>query len=300
LLVDHQALSRVEALVMGIPQSTDVSATIGDILILDLTVPEEFRIDGHSADSLMIQQMRYVDGFWWPSTAFMRNLPGEMHLSTLTDSRFDIREQIAFQGMRTLDYSSNTDDMDLYLEAFGRAIDSKGNTLMLAENLPQRFVLSPTEDYGLRIASSGKGVERVYLKQTDMPSSPGVTIKRVEVIGQYLSGATIHIHSGPMQYPIIIIDDITTGRIVASAEAYVEPGEMYPVLDGLELSGRAVLLDAQFTGVLPTASSFGINGIVTDLSIVGELTGQRVETRHILVVEPLTTLVISGLSMIMG
>ena len=300
LLVDHQALSRVEALVMGIPQSTDVSATIGDILILDLTVPEEFRIDGHSADSLMIQQMRYVDGFWWPSTAFMRNLPGEMHLSTLTDSRFDIREQIAFQGMRTLDYSSNTDDMDLYLEAFGRAIDSKGNTLMLAENLPQRFVLSPTEDYGLRIASSGKGVERVYLKQTDMPSSPGVTIKRVEVIGQYLSGATIHIHSGPMQYPIIIIDDITTGRIVASAEAYVEPGEMYPVLEGFDLSGRAVLLDAQFTGVLPTASSFGINGIVTDLSIVGELTGQRVETRHILVVEPLTTLVISGLSMIMG
>lgn len=58
--------------------------------------------------------------------------------------------------------------------------------------------------------------------------------------------------------------------------------------------------DAQFTGVLPTASSFGINGIVTDLSIVGELTGQRVETRHILVVEPLTTLVISGLSMILG
>lgn len=300
LLVDHQALTRVEALVIGIPQSTDVSATIGDILILDLTVPEEFRIDGHSADSLMIQQMRYVDGFWWPSTAFMRNLPGEMHLSTLTDTRFDIRQQIAFQGMRTLDYSSNTDDMDLYLEAFGRSIDSKGDTLMLAENLPQRFVLSPTEDFGLRIASSGQGVERVYLKQTDMPSSPGVTIKRVEVIGQYLSGATIHILSGPMQYPVIIIDDITTGRIVASAEAFVEPGEMYPIVGDMGLSGRAVLLDAQFTGVLPTASSFGINGIVTDLSIVGELTGQRVETRHILVVEPLTTLLISGLSMIFG
>ena len=300
LLVDHQALTRVEALVMGIPQSTDVSATIGDILILDLTVPEEFRIDGHSADSLMIQQMRYVDGFWWPSTAFMRDLPGEMHLSTVTDTRFDIREQMAFQGMRTLDYSSNTDDMDLYLEAYGRSIDSKGDTLMLAENLPRRFVLSPTDDYGLNIASSGKGVERVYLKQTNMPSSPGVTIERVEVIGQDLSGATIHIHAGPMQYPVIIIDDITTGRIVASAEAYIEPGEMFPMLEGMDLNGRAVLLDAQFTGIIPTASSFGINGIVTDLSLIGELTGQRVETRHIMVVEPLTTIAISGLSLIFG
>mgnify|MGYP003334642465 CR=1 FL=1 len=52
ILIDHQALTRVEALVVGIPQSTDVSAVIGDVLILDLVVPEEYRINGHSADSL--------------------------------------------------------------------------------------------------------------------------------------------------------------------------------------------------------------------------------------------------------
>ena len=35
ILIDHKALTRVEALVVGIPQSTDVSAVIGDVLILE-------------------------------------------------------------------------------------------------------------------------------------------------------------------------------------------------------------------------------------------------------------------------
>ena len=300
LLIDHQALTRVEALVMGIPQSTDVSATIGDVLELDLFVPEEFRIDDHSADSLMLKQLRYVDGFWWPSTAFMQNLPGVMNLSTVPDTRFDIRQQTAFQGMRTLDYSSNTDDMDLYLEATGRSIDAKGDVLMIAEDLPKRFVLEQTDDYGMRIVSSDSGVKRVYIKQTDLPAAPGVTLERVEVVGENLKGATIHIYTGPGEFPVIIIDDINEGRLVASAQAFVEPGYYVPILGDLRLDGRAVLLDAQFTGVIPTASSIGINGMVTDLSLVGSLTGEFVETRHIMVVEPISSGVASGLALLFG
>jgi hypothetical protein len=285
---------------MGIPQSTDVSATIGDVLELDLFVPEEFRIDDHSADSLMLKQLRYVDGFWWPSTAFMQNLPGVMNLSTVPDTRFDIRQQTAFQGMRTLDYSSNTDDMDLYLEATGRSIDAKGDVLMIAEDLPKRFVLEQTDDYGMRIVSSDSGVKRVYIKQTDLPAAPGVTLERVEVVGENLKGATIHIYTGPGEFPVIIIDDINEGRLVASAQAFVEPGYYVPILGDLRLDGRAVLLDAQFTGVIPTASSIGINGMVTDLSLVGSLTGEFVETRHIMVVEPISSGVASGLALLFG
>lgn len=300
ILIDHQALTRVEALVVGIPQSTDVSAVIGDVLLLDLVVPEQYRINGHSADSLMLQQLRYIDGFWWPSTAYMRDLPGEMHLATEPDTRFDIKKQTAFQGMRTLDYSSNTDDMDLYLEASGRAIDSKGDVLMLAEDLPTRFVLELTDDYGMRVDSSGVGVKRVYVRQTDVPAAPGVTMERVEVVGQNLKGATIHIYAGPGQYPLIVIDDITDGRLVASAQVFIEPGYEFPFFGDFKFEGRGVLLDAQFTGVIPTASSLGVNGIVTDLSLIGSLTGEFVETRHILVVDPISSALASGLAMIFG
>ncbi len=304
ILVDHNALTRVEALVVGIPQSTDVSAVIGDVLILNLTVPEIYRTNGHSADSLMLKQLRYIDGFWYPSTAFMRDLPGEMHLSTEPDTRFDIRKQTAFQGMRTLDYSSNTDDMDLYLEASGRAIEAKGDVLMLAEDLPTRFVLELTDDFGMRVESSGSGVKKVYVRQTDVPAMPGVTIERVEVVGQNLKGATINIYTLPGDYPIIVIDDITDGRLVATAEAYVQPGVVEswlgPVFGDFEMEGRAVLLDAQFTGIVPTASSVGVNGIVTDLSLVGSLTGEFVETRHIMVVDPISSALASGMAMIFG
>ncbi|DAC46678.1 MAG TPA: hypothetical protein D7H92_06215 [Candidatus Poseidoniales archaeon] len=304
ILIDHEALTRVEALVVGIPQSTDVSAVIGDVLILTLVVPEVHRINGHSADSLMLKQLRYVDGFWYPSTAFMRDLPGEMNLATEPDTRFDIRKQTAFQGMRTLDYSSNTDDMDLYLEASGRAIEAKGDVLMLAEDLPTRFVLSLTDDFGMRVDSSGSGVKKVYVRQTDVPATPGVTIERVEVVGQNLKGATIRIYSGPGEYPLIVIDDITDGRLVATAEAYVQPGLVEPwvkpIFGEFEMEGRAVLLDAQFTGIIPTASSVGVNGIVTDLSLVGSFTGEFVETRHVMVIDPIGSALASGLAMLFG
>jgi len=298
VFIDKRALSRVEALIVGIPQSTDFSTTIGDIFLIDVIVPSQYQIDGHSAESLMIQQMRYIDGFWWPATAFMRDLPGEMHLAARPNSVFDIRAEVSFQGMMELDYVSNTDDMDLYLEATGRSVDTKGDVLLLAEDLPSKFVLETTDDWGMRVASLGQGVSRLYLKQTDLPSSPGVTIDRIEIIGQDLKSATIHVYYGPFEYPIIVLDDITNGRIVASAEATIEPSYTTGFLEGHSFSGRAVLLDAQFTGPLPTASSVGINGMVTDLSLVGSLTGDSVETRHLLIVEPITTVIASGLALI--
>ncbi|MFB1038471.1 MAG: hypothetical protein QMC50_04555 [Candidatus Poseidoniaceae archaeon] len=298
IFIDKHVMNRIEALIIGVPQSTDFSATIGDVLLVDIEVPSEYQIDGHSADAIMLQSMRYIDGFWWPATVFMRDLPGVMQLKAQPQLVFDIREMSSFQGMMSLDYTSNTDDMDLYLEAKGRAIDAKGDILMLAEDLPRRFVLVPTEDWGMKVDSSGVGVKRVYIRQSNIPSAPGVTIDRIEIVGQDLKSATIHIYEGPFKYPIIVLDDITNGRIIVSAQATVEPEFYYPALDGVVIDGRAVLLDAQFTGVIPTASSLGINGIVTDLSLVGTLTGGAVETRHIMVVEPLTTLLASGLMLL--
>jgi hypothetical protein len=138
----------------------------------------------------------------------------------------------------------------------------------------------------------------VYIKQTNVPSAPGVVIERVEVIGENLKSATIHVYTGPMQYPIIVLDDITDGRIIASAEVSVEPGYYVPILGDWQLEGRGVLLDTQFTGVVPTASSIGVNGMVTDLSLIGTLSGGAVETRHVLLVEPVTSIIASGLAMI--
>ncbi|MDA0877307.1 MAG: hypothetical protein O3B05_00355 [archaeon] len=297
VFVDHTTLTRAEALIFDVPRSTDVAATIGDVLRLDLTVPEEHQTEGRSAEALMIQQHRFLEGRWWPATVFMRDLPGELHLSTDPSTDFDIRAETSFQGLFTMDYTSNGGDLDLFLQASGRAVDSKGDVTMLAENLPSTFRLAPTDDHGLEIASSGSGVERVYIRVADVPSAPGVTLSSLEVVGEDLKGATVHMTRIGGAYPVILLDGITTGRVIASANAAVEPGQAVPFLADvpfvgtLSLDGRAVMLDTQFTGVLPSASSLGVNGMVSDLSLVGSLTGGTVETRHVLVVEPITTAV---------
>ena len=298
--IDRVEQTRVEALFIDVAQSMDFSATIGDIFNITMTVPERFRSETNdfSAEKLMIQQMRFIDGFWWPATTFMRNLPSVMDLSAVPSNDFDIRADTSFQGMMTLDYRSNGDDLDLYLEASGRAVDFRGDVLMVAQGLPSTFKLEPTDDWGMRVASSGDGVESLYMKQENVPVQPGVTVDRLELIGEDLKSAVINIKRGPYEYPVIILEDITSGRIVASAQVTTQPGYYVDFIGDRKFDGRAVMLDTQFTGIIPVSSSLGVNGMVSDLSLIGTLTGNRVETTHILLVEPVTSALASTLAML--
>ena len=81
---------------------------------------------------------------------------------------------------------------------------------------------------------------------------------------------------------MIVVDGITGGRIVATAHTEVD------VL-GTDIDARGVLLDAQFTGGIPTASSVGVNGVVSDLSLISSLTGGEIETTHIMIGDPISS-----------
>jgi len=285
LMINHRVKQRVEVFVKDVPSEASLVATIGDILLINFEVPEHLRIGTRSAEAVMLQMLRWKEDRWWPATVFMRDLPGFMDLSMRPQQIFDINSPMQFQGAMTLDYTSNTDTMDLYVESTGRAIEQRGDTLMLAENLPKRTVIAPTDDWGVEVASSGDGISKIYLKQTNIPAQPGLWIEQIEIAGENLKSATIHINNvGP--YPIIIIDDITGGRIVATADAKVE-------LFGTEWEARGVLLDAQITGIIPTASTIGVNGVVSDLSILNAFTGGSASTTHIIVPEPFTSLILT-------
>lgn len=301
VFTDLENLVRAETFIETVPQGTEFSTTIGDVLRIAVEVPQSISNDAEktSVDSMMIQQHRYVDGFWWPATTFFRDVPSYMVLDAVPDTQYDIREEPSFQGMMTLNYSSNSNKMDMYIEAAGKAIDAKGDTLLIAKNLPKTFKLEPTENWGVRIVSSDNGVEELYMRQSDVPGAPGVYLDRFEIIGENLKGATITIYR-PFGYPVIVLDDITTGRLVSSAEMHFEPGFYAPIFGDLQVDGRGVLLDAQFTGALPTSTSIGVNGMVTDLSVVSTLTGGSVETRHIMIVEPFTSGIASLFAMIFG
>ena len=284
---------RTELMMFNAPAKVDqLESTIGDILEAHLVVPPEYRDGLNSADSLMLQQLRKIDGLWWPATMFIRDVPGEMHLKAAPADNFDIHEERSFQGMFEMDYSSNSDDMDLFIETKGKAQNIRGDNLMLAENLPDRFVMEVTEDYGARISASGSGVEKLYIRRSNSMIQDGVNIVSSEMIGENLKGAEVHIYR-PLGYPVIVVDGITGGRIVATAHTEVD------VL-GTDIDARGVLLDAQFTGGLPTASSVGVNGVVSDLSLLSSLTGGEIETTHIMIGDPFSSLLATAIAAVTG
>ena len=52
------------------------------------------------------------------------------------------------------------------------------------------------------------------------------------------------------------------------------------------IQGEAVAVDAQIAGLLPIGSTFGLNGFASDLAVVGELSGGRVTSTHVIFVDP--------------
>ena len=88
------------------------------------------------------------------------------------------------------------------------------------------------------------------------------------------------------------IEDVRGGRIIANARATVDIGET-------SFDGRAVLIDAQVTGGIPTGTTIGVNGLASDLSILN-LMGFNGHTTHYLLPEPMTTAIATGVATLAG
>ena len=235
---------------------------------INMDVPEEYRdSQGRSVESMMVQQMQWFEDEWRPATVFLKDVPGTIALSTEPGRTFDITKSLAFQGIPQLDFASSSSGMSLFIEAEGEAINQKGDILMLAEGMADRLSIKPTEDFGLAVKSSGEGVNVLYMRITDVPTAPPVVLENMEILSENIKSATIEVHTLISQFGYFEISDVQGGKIVASARAYAELNE------DRRVDLRGVLLDAQFTNGVPTGTTFGVNGLASDLSIINSIPG---------------------------
>ena len=282
LLVNREAGSRTEIMIDEIPETVDFTASLGTAISIDMTVPDVYLREGIGIKSIMMQQMQWLDSSWHPATIFLTDLPGSINLTTEPDPNFDITKSLAFQGMPILDFSASSEGMSLYIEAFGRAINTRGDTILLAEGMTDSLVIRPTEGFGLEVRSGGDGVDRIYIRSSNIPATPPVTMEEMEALGEDLKSATIHVHEFGRLYGVIEISDVQGGRIIVSARASAE-------LAGQTFDLRGVLLDAQTTSGVPTATTLGVNGLASDLSLLNMIPGFDGPTHHIMVVEPISS-----------
>jgi hypothetical protein len=288
LLLDRNSGSRTEMMVKDIPESVEIQASLGNAFSIDVTVPEQFRRGDLGVGSIMIQQMQWMEGLWWPATMFLTQVPGSMNLTTEPDLNFDITKNLAFQGMPILDFSASSEGMSLYIEAQGRAINSKGDVVLLAEGLSDRLSIKPTASFGLNIRSSGDGVDRLYFRATDIPTIPPVVLEQMEALGENLKSANIQIHEfGRVTvmipgYQLIEVSDVQGGRIIISARASAE-------VNGVDVDLRGVMLDAQITGGIPSGTTLGVNGFASDLSLLNMVPGFSGSTSHWMAPEPVSS-----------
>jgi len=294
LLIDRTAGSRTEVMIEDIPESVDLQASIGTAISIDMIVPEEYRRDGTAVGSMMLQQMQWLDSAWWPATVFLTNIPGWINLTTAPSLDFDITKTLAFQGSPTLEFRASMEGASLYIEAFGKAINKKGDVILLAEGMTDFMSIKMTESYGLSIRSGGQGVERLYIRMSNIPATPPVVLEELEALGENLQRATINVREllGPF-YSVIEIDDVQGGRIIVSARASA-------TVEDTEFDLRGVLLDAQFSGGLPTGTTLGVNGMASDLSMLNKVPGMGDSNKHLMVVEPFSSAVLTILATTLG
>ena len=52
--------------------------------------------------------------------------------------------------------------------------------------------------------------------------------------------------------------------------------------------------------VVDDVTSKQLNGVVTDLSLIGSLTGGKIESTHIMIVDPFSSLIATGIAEVFG
>jgi hypothetical protein len=294
-LLDRNVGARSEILINGVPSRVNLDASLGTAIKINMDVPTPYQdSQGRSVDSMMVQQMQWFDGEWRPATVFLKDVPGTIALSTEPGRTFDITKSLAFQGIAQLDFASSTPGMSLFIEAQGEAINQRGDILMLAQGMADRLSIKPTEDFGLAVKSSGEGVEVLYMRISDVPAAPPVVLEDMEILCQDIKSATIEVHNLISQFGYFEISDVQGGRIVASARAHAI------IDDDRRIDLRGVLLDAQFTNGIPTGTTFGVNGMASDLSIINSIPGVDGSTTHIVIPEPLTSGITTAVMTIIG
>ena len=129
---------------------------------------------------------------------------------------------------------------------------------------------------------------------SNIPATPPVVLEELEALGENLQRATINVREllGPF-YSVIEIDDVQGGRIIASARASA-------TVEDTEFDLRGVLLDAQFSGGLPTGTTLGVNGMASDLSMLNKVPGMGDSNKHLMVVEPFSSAVLTILATTLG
>ena len=293
-ILDRSESTRYELLLQEIPEQLDMTASVGSTISVGMDATDPMNT-GLSLDSLMLQMNRFSVGKWWPATVFLHELPRQMNLTSAPSTVYDITQPITFQGISTLTFSSSGPGMDLFISTTGRAVEVRGDTLLLAQDLASHMSIELTEKFGMRISSSGNGIERLYLRTNDIPAQPGVWLHQMEAAGENLKSATIEITAiGDDEYPytIVKIKDVRGGQIIVNARATMDFG-------GITFDGRAVLIDAQITGGIPTGTTVGINGLASDLSLLN-LMGFNGETTHYLLPEPLSSGIVTGVATLLG
>ncbi|MDP7312965.1 MAG: hypothetical protein QF831_05965, partial [Candidatus Thalassarchaeaceae archaeon] len=94
---------------------------------------------------------------------------------------------------------------------------------------------------------------------------------------------TIDVHWIADVYPIVEVSDVRGGRIAAIGRVQLEMG-------GETFDARAVLIDAQTTSIIPSASTLGINGLTSDLTMLNAVPGFDSSSTHWLFPEPISTI----------
>ena len=293
LLINREAGSRTEVMIHDIPETVDLQASLGREISIDMTVPEQFRREGSAVGAIMMQQMQWLDSAWWPATIFLTDVPGWINLTTAPSLEFDITQNLAFQGTPTLDFRASEEGMSLYIEAFGRAINKRGDTILLAEGMTDFMSIKTTQSFGLAIRSGGDGVERMYIRLSNVPVTPPMVLEELEALGENLKRATVNIREVVAPYSIIELDDVQGERIIVSARASAE-------FEGTEFDLRGVLLDAQITDGIPTGTTLGVNGLASDLSLLNMIPGISGSTKHVMVIEPFSSAILTLLATLLG
>ncbi|MFW3146286.1 MAG: hypothetical protein ACMUIE_05695 [Thermoplasmatota archaeon] len=156
-----------------------------------------------SIEYLYFKITKMLDGKWSQVYALFHDLPLSFDMDLVPNDDFTIQEPFPLQGLPSIDISTSSREMDIFIEYDGSGFGQRGRYKIYADNVGNTTTFYDGTDYV--IDSDGIGFLSLELER--LPAMESFTLTSMMLLGNDLRHMRLSVDMGFGIYPVIRVSD---------------------------------------------------------------------------------------------
>lgn len=186
---------KIEMFVSNVPKSLETEVSVKNDVALNYSASK-------SIEHLMLNVSKFIDDVWYEGTIIAGDIPTHINIAFEADTKY--REDTPLLGMPSVNVTTDSDTLDLYLKLDGRIFGRRGNYEFHVEDIKSGLTARLEGDaYKVRAQDS----ESFSMVVRDLPLMPMYDLKALKLHVKGLKSIDLRVLLVADLYPVIQLEN---------------------------------------------------------------------------------------------